>query len=504
MKTDHLMEMLAEIRLMDSINAVLQWDQETGMPPAGGPLRARQLAWLSRRSHTLHAGEEFSRRLERLVDLESGAARDSTASAEERRMLYLAWRAWRRNAALPGELVSRLAEHESRTQQAWTRLRPQNDFTSFAPLLETMVDLKRREAEAIGIGPTLYDSLLDAFEPGMKESRLEELFSQLTARLLPLVERITGAPGFDTPDPLPPGPYPENDQEKLFLDLVKAMGFDLEAGRLARSAHPFTIGIHPADVRITTRYNPDDFRPGLFAAIHEAGHALYEQGLPAEPFGSPLNEAASMGLHESQSRLWENQVARGRPFWKWCLPRLRAAFPATLSALDLETVLRAVNRVRPGLIRVEADEVSYTLHIVMRFELERDIINGKLDVKDLPEAWNERSEAYLGLRPPDFRDGVMQDVHWAFGGFGYFPSYALGNIYAAALLNRARRDLPGLDRDLASGDLQVLTGWLRTNVHSKGSRLFGADLVEDITGSPVTAAPYLDYLRDKYTEIYAL
>lgn len=504
MHLSSLMEMLAEIRLVESVNAVLQWDQETGMPPAGGKVRARQLAWLSRKSHDLFTGAEFRRRLEKLADLDTGSARDESAPEETRRMLFLAWRAWRRHTALGGELVSRMAEHESTTQQAWTRLRPRNDFAAFAPMLKTMVELKRREADAIALGPTAYDSLLDTYEPGMTASRLSQIFQELTARLLPLIRRIRQSPRFSDPDPFLPGPYPVDVQETLCREVIFAMGLDMQAGKLARSAHPFTIGIHPADVRLTTRYNPDDFRPALFAAVHEGGHALYEQGLPPEPFGSPLEEAASMGLHESQSRVWENQVSRGRPFWQWFLPRLKRAFPQRLAHLDLETALLGVNRVQPGLIRVEADEVTYTLHIVMRFELERDLINGDLAVDELPEAWNARSEFYLGLRPPDFRDGVLQDVHWSFGGFGYFPSYALGNIYAAAILERARQDLPSLDDALARGRFRVLTEWLGRNVYSRGSRLFGADLVADLTGQPLSANAYLDYLETKYSQIYVV
>lgn len=497
-----LMEMLAEIRLLDSVTAVLQWDQETGMPPAAGGLRARQLAWLSRRSHDIYTSHAFFNLLEKLVDMESGSAHDDAASAEQRRLLYLAWRRWKRHNALGAELVSRIAEHESRTQQAWTHLRPRNDYSAFAPLLREMLDLKRREAEAISLGPTLYDSLLDAFEPGMTASQLERIFATLAARLVPLIARIQGSSRYRDDDPFLPGPYAENTQEALCREVLVAMGLDMQASRLARSAHPFTIGINPRDVRLTTRFNPGDFRPAFFAAVHEGGHALYEQGLKLEPYGSPLEEAASMGLHESQSRVWENQVARGRPFWNWFLPRLRRAFPQRLDGIDLDTALRGVNRVQPGLIRVEADEVTYTLHIIMRFELERDLINGRLDVDELPEAWNARSEFFLKLRPPDDRDGVMQDVHWAFGGFGYFPSYALGNIYAAALLDRARRDLPDLDNSLAEGRLTVLTQWLRRHVHSRGSRLFGADLVADLTGAVVSAEPYLDYLETKYSQIY--
>ena len=497
-----LNQMLAEIRLVDSVNALLQWDQETCMPPSGGGIRSRQLAWLSHHAHSLHVGDSFRKALSSMVDLDSGEVHD--CDAETRRMLYLAWRSWKRADSLPPEFVSRMSEHESLTQQAWTRMRPENDFSGFAPLLEEMVTLKRREAEYIGSGDTHYDTLLDGFEPDMTGRRLEEIFSILRRRLVPLIQRIQASPLFDSPDPLSEITYPIPAQRKLCREITTAMGLASDAFRMDQSAHPFTIGIHPGDVRITTRFTEADFRPAFFAAVHEAGHALYEQGLKPLPYGSPLEEAASMGVHESQSRLWENQVGRGRAFWSWCLPRLQSAFAPNLDALDVDRLVRAVNRVRPGLIRVEADEVTYTLHIILRFEIERDLINGAIQVRDLPELWNSLSRKYLGISPPDHRDGVMQDVHWSFGGFGYFPSYALGNMYASAILDSAHDHIPDLDGALAEGRLETLTHWLRENIHSKGSRQFGEALISGLTGVPFSPEPYLKYLEKKYTGIYKL
>jgi carboxypeptidase Taq len=482
--------------------SVLEWDQETYMPKGGGGARAEQIALLKSLAHEHLVGPKIRDPLRELVDLDNGTPADGL-EPEEARLVYEVWRDYHRAAALPNEFVQELAQTTSVAQQVWAEARRNNDFQQFAPHLEQIIRLKLKEIEYLGRGDTPYDTLLDEYEPGMTSAEVTRLFGELKTRLVPLVQKIAAAE-VDTGEEILYREYDLDKQWQFGLAVLKDMGYDLNRGRQDKSAHPFTIHFHPTDVRITTRLDVHDLMSGLSSTIHEGGHGLYEQGLDPAWFGTPFGEAISYGIHESQSRLWENLIGRSKPFWRHYYPRLQEVFPENLGEVSLETFYRAINTVKPSLIRVEADEVTYSLHVMLRFEIEQLIINEGVTVDELPELWNDRMEAYLGLRPDTDADGVLQDIHWSFGGFGYFPTYALGNLYNVPMLNQARRDIPDLDERIARGNLTDLREWLREKVHVVGRRKTAAELIEDLTGEPLSADPFMDYLESKYGELYAL
>jgi carboxypeptidase Taq len=402
--------------------------------------------------------------------------------------------------------VREIARTTALAQQAWRSAREGSDYAAFAPWLERVLSLSRAKAECYRSDPAtpLYDVLLDVYEPGAKAAELERVFAELRARLAPLIAEIAAA----GPRPAPrvqAGDVAIPLQQALNTRVAERMGFDFDAGRLDVSTHPFCEGIGPGDTRLTTRYREDAFTDSLSSTMHEAGHGLYEQGLPkAELFGQPLAEAASLGIHESQSRLWENMVGRSREFWHWVLPHARQLFGAAMSGVTGDDLYRAMNRVEPGLIRVDSDEATYNLHIMLRFDLERALLDEELSVADLPGVWNERVRADLGLEVPDDRRGCLQDIHWSMGAVGYFPTYTLGNLYAAQLWSAARRALPDLDERIAHGELAPLLEWLRENVHRYGRELSAAELCERATGSALSAAPFLEYLESKLRPLYGV
>ncbi|HZY87544.1 MAG TPA: carboxypeptidase M32, partial [Gemmataceae bacterium] len=408
-----------------------------------------------------------------------------------------------RAVKLPAELVEEIARVTTRAQQAWQEARKASDFAAFRPWLERVVALTRRKAAALGYPSVPYDALLDEYEPGATTAEVTRVFADLRSDLVPLVGALTSS-GRRPRRELLERDYPVPRQEAFSREAATAIGFDFEAGRLDVTTHPFCSGTGPGDVRLTTRYNPRAFNESFFGTLHEAGHGIYEQGLPAEHFGTPLGSAASLGVHESQSRLWENQVGRGRPFWVYFFPRARDAFPAALSDAGLDDWLFAVNDVRPSFIRVEADEATYNLHILLRFELEQALVSGDLKPADVPGAWGEKFRASFGLTPPDDAHGCLQDIHWSMGGLGYFPTYTLGNLYAAQLMERARADLGDLDGDFRRGEFGRLKGWLNEKVHRQGQRYRAAELCERITGRPLSHRPLLEYLRGKYAPLYGV
>jgi carboxypeptidase Taq len=411
-------------------------------------------------------------------------------------------RSYDRATKLPPTLVEELARVTTQAQQAWQTAKSKNDFATFRPFLEKVVALKRQEADAVGFKAHPYDALIEEYEPGTTVAELKTLFAGLTAELVPLIQKI--AASSKKPDPgVLQRDFPV-DRQKVFAEAAAvAFGFDFSAGRLDVTAHPFCSGFGPGDCRITTRYNPQFFNEAFFGVLHETGHALYEQNLPEEHFGTPLGAACSFGIHESQSRLWENQVGRGKPFWEHFFPRLQQTFPAALAGVNLDAFYFATNDVKPSLIRVEADEATYNLHIALRFELELALLTGELPVKDLPAAWNERVKALLGLDVPSDSQGCLQDIHWSFGGIGYFPTYTLGNLYAAQLMDAARRDLPGLDDDFRRGEFGRLKGWLVEKIHKHGQRWQANELCKRATGSDLSPKPFLNSLKAKYDALYA-
>jgi len=504
---DRLRERLRELRDLSAAAALLAWDQEVMLPPRGVPSRARQTAALAGVIHEKLCAQELGELIEGCASASSGEP-----SAIDAAILREARRERDRAVKIPRALVTELAAAVSLAQQVWADARERDDWAAFAPHLAKLVGLKRQEAAAVGGGGEAYDALLDEYEPDTRAAQLEPLFTRLRGELTELLGAIVeagaarggAARGGAARTAVFPADFPIPAQEALSREVLAAIGFDMEAGRLDVSAHPFTSATSPGDVRLTTRYDPSDLRVGLYATIHEAGHGLYEQGIPPELAGTPAGDCASLGIHESQSRLWENMIGRSRAFWTRWGPRARALFPAALASVADEELYRAVNVVRPSLIRIEADEVTYNLHIVLRFELERALLAGAIEAADLPRLWNERMHGTLGVTPARAREGVLQDIHWACGLFGYFPTYTLGNLYAAQFHARAAAELGDLPGLVAGGDTAPLLGWLRRNIHARGRLLGAAELCREVTGRDLDAAPFVDYLWAKFGDLYGL
>ncbi len=483
---------LADLR---SIASTLNWDQETTMPPAGTPFRANQDATLATLYHQKLTSPQYGAILEQLEEEE--------LDEWNRVSLREARRAYDKATRVPEALVGELAETCSMAYEAWVEARQKSDLAHFSPWLEKIIHLKRQQAHCLVEGDVPYDAMLDEYEPKMTVARLDPLLDTLRPLLTELVERIRLSP--HQPDKgLLRGRFTQERQLELGTTVITAMGFDWKAGRLDVSPHPFCCGLNPGDVRITTRYSEEDFSVGFFGIVHEAGHALYEQGLQAERFGEPACETISLGVHESQSRLWEIFVGRSRPFWEYWFPRLIDAFPESFASVALEDFLHAVNQVEPSLIRVDADEVTYGLHVILRYEIEKALFEDSLEIRDVEGVWNQKMEEYLGLTPPDAARGVLQDVHWSHGLFGYFPTYLLGTLYASQLFQQAREDIPDLETQIARGEMLQLLEWLRQKVHRHGKRYSADELLRQVTGRAPDAACFLEYLNRKYSELYRL
>jgi carboxypeptidase Taq len=483
-----------EVRDLESAQQLLEWDQETYMPAAAAEGRGRCLATLAGLRHARLTAPELGDVVEAVAAAaEPGGEWEAQAREARRRV--------RRAVAVPRRLAEELAAASSAGLAAWQEARPRRDYGRFAPALERLLALKREEAGCIaGRGPA-YDALLDDYEPGTTVDDLVPLFAALRARLVPLVQAVVES-GRQVDEAPAGGDYPLEAQRQLGAFAASEMGFDFAAGRLDRSAHPFCIGIGRRDVRLTWRGEDGDFRGTLLGVLHEVGHGLYEQGLPAEWEGTPLGEAASTGLHESQSRLWEIMVGRGLPFWRWLHPHFRQAFPG--QGPSPEQVWPLLHVIRPSLIRTEADEVTYNLHVLVRFELERRLISGELGVTELPAAWDDLYAEVLGVRPDHVGEGVLQDLHWAAGFFGYFPTYTLGTLAAVQLYRAAERDLGGLDEVLARGDFAPLLAWLRDKVHRHGSRHRPRELLTRACGEPPSAEPFLAYVEGVAAGVYGV
>ncbi len=480
-----------------AVDAVLGWDERTQLPPAGGEYRAEQSTMLAGLIHQRWIDPKFGDQLEKLADTSLAADPQSDAGVVVRRLR----RQREKRLKLPQTLVEELARTAILGQQAWQEAREKDDFAAFLPFLEKTFALKRQQAEALGYPECPYDALLDDYEPEERTANVSRALTSLREELVPLVEKIRQS------DQKPNSvllhrAFPVDAQNKFGREAAQAIGFDFTRGRLDVTAHPFCTTLGPHDCRITTRFDDHFFNAAFFGILHEAGHGIYEQGLPPEHYGLPLGEAISLGIHESQSRLWENLVARSRAFWDHFYPKAQQYFPASLHNTPLNEFYFAINEVRPSLVRVEADEATYNLHILIRFELERALLDGDLKVADLPGAWNEKYQQYLGITPPTNREGVLQDVHWSAGLVGYFPTYALGNLYASQFYAQAQHDLGDLDESIAQGDFQPLRSWLRQNIHVHGQRWSAAELVERVTGTHLTAACLVKHLQAKMGPLY--
>ncbi len=488
-----------EASVLNSCASLLGWDERTYMPRKGSAHRGEQMALLARLTHEMTTSPAIGELLSAVEgsDLVRDPLSDAAVNVREIR------RAYDRAVKLPQRLVEELARVSTRAQQVWQEARKADDFEAFRPWLEKIVALKREEAQAVGFDGVPYDALLDEYEPGARTAEITRVFAALREELAPLVQAIASS-GRKAPREILEREYPVERQQAFGRAAASAIGFDFDAGRLDVTTHPFCSDIGPGDCRITTRYNPRFFNESFFGILHESGHALYEQGLPAEHHGTPRGSHASLGIHESQSRLWENQVGRGWAFWEHFFPKARQTFPESLRDVKPDDFYFAINDVRPSYIRVEADEATYNMHIILRFELEQGLVSGDLKPADVPAAWDEKFRRSFGLTPPTRREGCLQDIHWSFGGIGYFPTYTLGNLYAAQFMEAARRDLGDVDGDFRRGEFGRLKGWLNEKVHGQGQRWRAAALCEQVTGRPLGHEPLLAYLRGKYGPLYGV
>lgn len=475
-------------------SGVLAWDQETYMPAKGANQRARQLSTLAGLVHEKATSEELGLLLEELE-------KDTSLTAEEQCNVQHVSKQYRKAKKYSREFVMTVSRTVSEAFNAWHKAKKENDFTVFAPLLERLVALKREECELLGYIDHPYDALLEEFEPGLKTADVAQLFADVRRELVPFVKAITTQPMAS--NAVLRQEFAKDDQFALSEFLLRSIGFDFEAGRQDISIHPFTTNFGAEDVRVTTRIDEHDLSEMMTGTIHEGGHALYEQGLPAESYGLPVGEYVTLGIHESQSRLWENNVGRSLRFSQWLLPELKQRFPEQFSAATPEVIWRALNVVRPSFVRIAADELTYHFHIMVRFETEKALIEGSLQVSEVPVFWNSRIQEYLGLEVPDAASGCLQDVHWSHGSFGYFPTYSIGSFYAAQLFAAAEQQIDGLHTQLEHGEFAPLREWLRVNIHQHGKRYTARELCERITGEPLTFRYFMDYARSKYNALYS-
>jgi carboxypeptidase Taq len=473
---------------------LLEWDQQTMMPPGGASARAEALATLGRLGHELFISEETGRLLDAAT-----ASLNGDPDSDDARLIKVTRRRWEKARRVSPDLAQEMARAASLGHEAWVDARARSDFSAFAPYLEHNYELARRYVDCLTGFDEAYDALLDDYEPGLRTADVAAIFDELKRELIPLISAVNAAGPVD--DSILHGHFSIERQRRLVAQVLERMGFERQRWRLDEAAHPFATSFGRDDVRLTTRWDETYFPAALFGAMHECGHGLYEAGISPELQRTPLGHAESLGLHESQSRMWENMVGRGRAFSTVLAPLVSEL---TGSPVDPDALFRAVNRIKPSFIRVEADEATYGLHIILRFELEQELIEGRLKVADLPEAWNARFAQYFGLEVPSDALGVLQDVHWAGGSIGYFPTYALGNLIAGQLWERAHADLGDLDGQIERGELGGLREWLREHVHQHGAKFSMPELLERVVGGPISVTPFVTYLKRKLSDVYGL
>jgi carboxypeptidase Taq len=476
-------------------SAVLQWDQETYMPAKGAALRGQQLSTLTEIAYQLFAEEELGSILDQL-----SVAND--LDAVQKKNVLLTLEDYEKNKKYSAAFVRKLSEQVNKSFHAWIEARKQNSFGIFEPELEKLIELKKQEADILGYEEHPYDALLNEYEKGATVGLIDKTFGDMLPELKNLLEQIRSKPQVD--DSFFSANFPRQQQWDWGMFLIRSMHFDFEAGRQDISEHPFSTSFNPGDVRITTRISESDLANMTWSCIHETGHGLYEQGLPTTEYGLPAGEPCSYSIHESQSRLWENNVGRSLPFWNHYYPHLVKFFPEQFSKTDLQTFYKGLNKVQPSLIRTEADEISYHFHVYIRYEIEKALITGKLRTSEIPDLWNDHYAKLLGVKVPDDKTGCLQDVHWSHGSFGYFPTYSLGSFYAAQFYAAAAESIPDLSKQIASGDTATLLQWLRREIHSKGRQFKSEELCQQVTGKPLNASFFVRYLLEKYREIYNL
>lgn len=498
-KFQELKTRLIEVNDIQSASGLLHWDQSTYMPPGGAAARARQTATLSRLAHEKFTDPAIGKLLDTLIPYGESLGYDS----DEAGLLRVTRRKYERAIKIPAEFMAEVATHTSESYQVWTEARPANDFERVRPYLEKTLAYSRQSANFFPGYDHIADPLIEPRDYGMKAADVSRVFGQLRKELVPIASAITSQSPAD--DSCLHKHYPEAKQLEFGMEVAKKFGYDLNRGRQDKTHHPFMTKFSLGDVRITTRSKEDSLGEALFCTMHETGHALYEQGIRMDYEGTPLARGTSAGVHESQSRLWENIVGRSKGFWKCFYPHLQSIFPEQLNSVPLDTFHRAINKVERSLIRTEADEVTYNLHVMLRFDFELALLEGEMEIKDLPNTWRERFEADFGIVPPDDKDGVMQDVHWYFGLIGgSFQGYTLGNILGAQFFSSALEAHPEITTEIEKGEFNTLHNWLKDNVYQHGSKYTAPEIIERATGKPMTISPYIDYLRTKYGELYTL
>jgi carboxypeptidase Taq len=484
------MRKLADVK---SALALMQWDQETYMPVKGTAFRAQQVATLSEMAHELATSEKLGSLLETL-------AQATALSETEKKNIFLNRQDFEKQKKYPPAFVRKMSETVSKSFNAWNRAKNENRFSLFENELAELVDLKKEETEIIGYADHPYDALMDEFEKGCTVKLIDRIFGDMLPKLRVILEKIRQSKSPE--DSFLFSSFDKKKQWDFGIQVIGQLGFDFEAGRQDLSSHPFSTSFNPYDVRITTRIDEHDFSSMLFSCIHETGHALYEQGLPESEYGLPSGEYASLGIHESQSRLWENHVGRSRAFWKFQYPAVREKFPEVFDGIREDSFYKAVNKVNPSLIRTESDELTYHFHVMIRYEIEKMLISGTLKTNDIPGCWNELYQKWLGIPVPDDQRGCLQDVHWSHGSFGYFPTYSLGSFYSAQFFARANRDIEGLPEKIEKGDTASLLSWLRQRIHASGRTWNSEEICKKATGETLNVQYFLDYLLDKYGKIY--
>ncbi len=491
---------LAEIHDLSRVSSLLGWDQAVTMPPGGAAVRAEQMATVGRIAHERLTSPEVGRLLDDLIAYEESLPYES----DEASLIRVTRYDYERARQVPTELRTEMTRVASLSRNAWAAARASSDFAAFLPFLQQTIDLKKRYIDCFEPAAEPYDVLLDEFERGLPTAEVRGIFTQLKQAVVPLIAAVAErADAVD--DSCLYGHFPIPQQREFCLLVLRQFGYTDQEWRFDPTAHPFATNTGLGDIRLTTRYYEDNIAPSVFGSMHECGHGLYEHGIDSALERTPLCRGTSLGIHESQSRLWENLVGRSREAWTCFLPSLKAAFPGQLDSVDLETFYRAINKVKPGLIRVEADELTYGLHVVLRFELEQEMLSGAIPLAELPEAWNARMKSYLGVDVPDVASGVLQDVHWSLGYVGYFPTYVLGSIASAQIWDRASAAIPSLSEQIARGEFSPLREWLRQNLHRHGRKFTPKETLKKVTGSDIVdVGPYVGYLTKKYSEIYGL
>jgi carboxypeptidase Taq len=476
-------------------SAVLNWDQETYMPEKGSDFRAQQLSTLAGIAHKMFTEDQLGELIHQL----SGDKKLDTYQAKN---VELVMEEYDKQKKYSTAFVEEMSLTISQCFQAWQLAKEKNDFRLYAPHLKKLVDLKRQECELLGYKGHPYNALLNQYEKGITTEEVEKLFEEVKKELVPFVKQVAGAKQVD--DSFFYQHFEKQKQWDFGIELLEQMGYDFEAGRQDISSHPFTTNFNPKDVRVTTRINENDFSEMIWSCIHEGGHGLYEQGLPAEEYGLPLSEAISLGIHESQSRLWENNVGRSLVYWNHNIDLAKKYFPEQLKNVSAKDFYYAMNKVEPSLIRTNADELTYHFHILIRFEIEKALIEGSVEVDQLPDLWNAKYKSYLGIVVPDYAKGILQDIHWSHGSFGYFPTYSIGSFYAAQFFTQAKKEIPGLEKHIEKGELKPLLNWLREKIHRHGKYYTASELCEKITGEKLNFKYFMDYAKNKFGIIYDL